>query len=287
MAEQYENGEEGGPAELEARLGIKENRLRELYEELAAARLAADESRAVREAGEERVRQLEEDRDRLGERVRELEGEKRERQRGREGLERRIAHLEREVERRDEEISHRDELLEGKEQEREVLSRETSGQLSRKDEAHEEALRRVEGLERDLEEKEEEVAGLQSTIEDLRRELEEERELRRRLSEPANLLRTGIELFNGSEQLDAVRSLSRSLGRPEVHAALGEGEEDGLMVLSFTWQEVSWQTYAVNPAPAVEEPRIYLKSSGEDLSGVDHQPPNARIGPGERVFLGL
>jgi len=37
----------------------------------------------------------------------------------------------------------------------------------------------------------------------------------------------------------------------------------------------------------VEEPRVYLKGAGEDLSGVDRQPSNARVGPGEKVMLGL
>jgi ribonuclease Y len=37
----------------------------------------------------------------------------------------------------------------------------------------------------------------------------------------------------------------------------------------------------------VAHPRVYLKGAGEDLSGVDRKPPNARVGPGERVLLGL
>ena len=39
--------------------------------------------------------------------------------------------------------------------------------------------------------------------------------------------------------------------------------------------------------PAVQEPRVYLKGSGEDLSGVDQEPPNAHVAPGGRVVLGL
>ncbi len=156
----------------------------------------------------------------------------------------------------------------------------------RKDQALEDALRRIEGLERDLEEREHKVAELRATIEDLRNELEAEYELRERLAEPANRLRAGIDLFNDSDQRRSMNSLSRTLGQPEVHVALDEGEEPPVL-LTFTWQGVTWQTYAADPGLAVEEPRVYLKDAGEDLSGVDHQPPNARVGPGGRVVLGL
>ena len=127
---------------------------------------------------------------------------------------------------------------------------------------------------------------LEQEMENLRERLEEERELRRRLAEPANLLRAGIELFNESGHLRTVGSLSRTLGPPEVHVELEEGGEPAVL-LTFTWQGISWQTYAANPSPDVEEPRVYLKSAGEDLSGVQTKPPNARIGPGGKVLLGL
>ena len=39
------------PEELMARLGIRDNRIRELYEEITASRLAADEALASKEAG--------------------------------------------------------------------------------------------------------------------------------------------------------------------------------------------------------------------------------------------
>ena len=67
---------------------------------------------------------------------------------------------------------------------------------------------------------------------------------------------------------------------------LDKGEEPPVL-LTFTWQGVTRQTYAANPGLAVEEPRVYLKDAGEDLSGVERQPPNARVGPGGRVLLGL
>lgn len=144
---------------------------------------------------------------------------------------------------------------------------------------------RREVLERAAGERDAESAGLHDTINELRERLEEEYELRRSLAEPENRLRAGIELFNESAHRDSVGSLSRSMGQPEVHVALEEGEEPAA-VLNFTWQGITWQTYAANPGLGVEEPRVYLLSSGEDLSGVDREPPNAHIGPGGRLYLG-
>lgn len=67
---------------------------------------------------------------------------------------------------------------------------------------------------------------------------------------------------------------------------LGPGDEPPALI-SFTWRGVTWQTYAADPNPAVSEPRVYLTDSGEDLSGVDREPPNAHVAPGGRVVLGL
>jgi ribonucrease Y len=273
-------------AELRARLGIKDNHIRELFEQITAARLAADEARASKEAGEGHIEALERERARLKERIRDLEEEARARRRRRDGLERQVVRLKREIERRDGEIARRDYLLARRAGEMEDLRLETEELVARKDRALEDALRRVAGLERDLEERENEAAELRATIEDLRNDLEAEYELRERLAEPANRLRAGIDLFNDSEQRRAMNALSRTLGQPEVHVDLDSGEEPPVL-LTFTWQGVTWQTYAANPGLAVEEPRIYLKSAGEDLSGVDRQPPNARVGPGGRVLLGL
>ncbi len=273
-------------AELRARLGIKDNRIRELFEQITAVRLDADEARATREAGEGHIEALERERARLKERIRTLEEELRGRRRRREGLERQVARLEREIERKDGEISRRDRLLERRAEEMEALRRETEDVVARKEGALDDALRRVEGLERDLEERENEAAELRATIDDLRGELEAEYDLRERLADPANRLRAGIDLFNDSEGRRGVNSLSRTLGQPEVHVRLERGEEPPVL-LTFTWQGVTWQTYAANPGLAVEEPRVYRTGAGEDLSGVDRRPPNAHIGPGGRVLLGL
>ncbi len=279
--------ETADPEELKARLGIKNNHIRELFEQITASRLAVDEARASKEASEGHIAALERERARLKERIRSLEEEARGRWRRREGLERQVARLQRELERKDGEISRRDYLLERRAEEMEALRRETDELVARKEGALDDALRRVEGLQRDLEEREHEAAELRATIEDLRGELEAEYDLRERLAEPANRLRAGIDLFNDSDQRRAVNSLSRTLGQPEVYVELEAGEEEPPALLTFTWQGVTWQTYAANPGLAVEGPRVYLKGAGEDLSGVDHLPPNARVGPGGRVLLGL
>ncbi len=170
-----ENGEGPGVEVAERddfrrRLGAKDRHIKELYDELAAVRLAVDEAGAKVEAGELRVRDLEEERERLKERLRELEDEERGRRRWREGQDRRVARLEREIERREESIRDLEDLLEERENEGIVQSREAQNIAARKDAALEDALRRVEGLERDLEEREEVAAGLRATIEDAGRD---------------------------------------------------------------------------------------------------------------------
>ena len=272
--------------ELMARLGIKDNRIRELYEEITAFRLAADEARASKEAGAEHIEALELECANLKERIRDLEEEMRDRRRRRESSGRQIARLERELERKEGEISHREYLLERRTEQMEAANQRAEELGSRKDLALQDALRRVDGLERDLEEREEEISDLNMTIETLRGDLESEQELRGRLADPANRLRAGIDLFNESSQRNSVNSLSRTMGQPEVHVELDVGDEPPAL-LTFTWQGVTWQTYVSDPGPGVEEPRVYIKSAGENLSGVDRKPPNARVGPGDRVVLGL
>jgi ribonucrease Y len=279
-------GEISDPEELTARLGMKDNRIRELYEEISAFRLAADEARASKEAGKEHIEALERECANLKERVRNLEEATRGHRRRREDSDRQIARLERELERKQGEISHRDSLLERRTEQLEAASQRAEELASRKDLALQDALRRVDRLERDLEEREGEISNLHSTIEALRGDLEAELELRGRLADPANRLRAGIDLFNESSQRNSMNSLSRTMGKPEVHVELDRGDEPPAL-LTFTWQGVTWQTYVSDPGPGVEEPRVYLKSAGEDLSGVDRKPPNARVGPGDRVVLGL
>jgi hypothetical protein len=184
------------------------------------------------------------------------------------------------------EIRRLEDMLEERENKAEDSRRELRGLLSRKDAALEDALRRVEGLQYDLEERENEAAELRATAEKLRAEIDLEYELRRRLAEPENRLRAGIDLFNESEHLQTISSISKSLGQPEIHVSLGKGNEPPV-ILAFTWPDITWRVYAANPGLAVEEPRVYLQGTGEDFSGRASQPSNARIGPGGRIFLGL
>lgn len=273
-------------SELRARLRGKEDTIRGLHEELARLRLSADETRAESEAAEGRVESLERERKTLRERVGALESEARSRRRGRETGARRIESLEREVERLEGEVSHRDHLLRMSEEELESVVQDSKTTVSRKKSALEDALRRIAGLERDLEEREVRILDREAALEESHVQLEEERAERERLSEPANRLRAGLDVFNESRYRETVTTLSRTLGQPRVHVGLGRGEEPPVL-LEFTWRGVSWRHFAANPGLAVEEPRVYVTSSGEDLSGVDERPPNAHVGPGARVLLGL
>ena len=274
------------PNEFRRRVEAKDRYIQELHDELAIARVATDEAQARAEAGELRVRDLEEERGRLKERVRGFEEEERERRRRREGQDRRVARLERELERRESDIRHLEDLLEENEEMLADQSREARETASRKEAAFEEALRRIEGLERDLEEREVEVAERKAAVDEMRAELELEYDLRRRMSEPENRLRAGIKLFNDSEHYEEVASISKSLGQPEVRVTLGEGDEPPA-ILTFTWRDITWRTYNANPGLAVEEPRVYLEAAGEDFSGVRREPSNAHLDPVGRVILGL
>ncbi len=281
-------GEEvADPEEFRRRLEAKDWHLRELYEELVAARLAADEAVARAEAGDLRVRDLEEERARLREKLRVFEEEERRRRRWRQGQDRRVTRLEREIERREAELQRLRDLVERKDDEMDAYGREAQDVVSRKDAALEDALRRVEGLQRDLEERENEAEELRSAVDELRAELDLEYERRRRTAEPENRLRAGIDLFNQSEHLQRIDAISRSLGHPEVHVALGEEGDEPPVILTFTWDNATRRTYAANPGLAVEEPRVYQTSTGKDSSGANRERPNAHIGPDGQVLLGL
>lgn len=248
--------------ELRRRLEAREHHLRELYDELAQARLAADEATARREAVEARARQLEDERDRLSERVREHEEEDRRRGRRREGQERHVARLGREIERRDAEIRRLEDLLAARRDEQEARSDQAGALAARRENDLKESLARI-------------------------AELEQELDLRKRMADPTARMQAGIELFNESDLSRSVHSISRSMGDPEVRVEVEAGDDEPPTVLTFTWQDITWQTYHATPGLAVGEPRVYLAASGEDLSGVQRRPSNARIGPGGKVVLGL
>ena len=274
------------PDELRETLEVKDRHIWELYGELAAARLAADEARARAEASELRVGDLEEERAWLKERLGDFEKEERRRRRWGESQDRRVARLEREIQRREADIRRLEDLLEEEEQEMDAYVQGSRGEISRKNVALDNALSRIEGLQRDLEERENEAAELRATVDELRADLDLQHERQQRMAEPENRLRAGIDLFNKSQHLQSVGSISKSLGQPEVQITLGDGDEPPV-ILTFAWGDVTRRTYAANPGLAVKEPRVYQMSAGEGPSDMDRESPNAHIGPDGRVILGL
>jgi hypothetical protein len=120
------------PDGLQRQLEAKDRHVKEVYDELAAARLAADEAVARAEADELRVEDLEEERERLKERSRAFEEEERTRRRRRESQDRRATRLEREIERRETEIGRLRGMLEEKEGEMEAHDREAGRKFSAK-----------------------------------------------------------------------------------------------------------------------------------------------------------
>lgn len=270
------------PEDLRARLVARENYLEELCAEVGQLRSAVEEKRASQEAVEERVRFLEDERLMLREKIQEYEAAAHARLRRREGRDREVERLQRTLERRDEEKSRLKELLQEAEEEVRDRDREHRENLRRRDATLEEARSWKEELERGLRERETELKELETR-------LRRERELRRRLEEPDNRLRAGIETFNASKHRKAVAKLSGASGHPAVRAVLGEGEEPAVH-LTFTWPQGDWRVYLAHPGSSVEDPRVYLLESGGGRPEPGSQEePNARLGTGTRgrVSLGV
>ncbi len=267
------------PEDLRARLVSRDGYLEELSAEAGRLRLAADEARASLQAGEERVRALEEERSALREKVRAYEEEKHAGRRRREGRDQEVERLRRALERRDEEKSRLRDLLEEAEKELRDRDREYREDLRRRDALLEEARRASEKLERELQERETRVAELQAS-------LEGEREAHRRLAEPENRLRAGVKAFNGSRHRKAVSKLTAFSGQPVVRVTLEDGEKAPVL-LTFAWPGGDWRTYAARPGSPVEEPRVYLLESGGGVEKVAPENANARLGGRGRVSLGV
>src|ERR687886_2136418 len=106
------------------------------------------------------------------------------------------------------------------------------------------------------------------------------------MAEPENRLRAGIDLFNESEHLQSISSISKSFGQPEIHATLCNGDEPPA-ILTFVGPDITWRVYAANPGLAVDEPRGYLQGTSEDVSDPNSKPSDPRIGAGGRIFLAL
>jgi hypothetical protein len=109
-----------------------------------------------------------------------------------------------------------------------------------------------------------------------------------RLSDPERRLREGIALFNESEHANTVASISRAFGLPRVHAALDDGTP-GKPTLTFLWGDMAWRRYVSDPTDGVEEPRVYLTGTGDDLTEVDPptRHPNARMNSQGHLTMGV
>lgn len=140
----------GEGAELRARLQARDRHLEELHEELAHARLEADEQRAARSAAEERVRALERRASILDKRVRYYQRGEQERGGYASREERRVRRLERALERREAEKARLRERISKKDHELARLRARERSLSSRRDDALERAVRRVRELEREL-----------------------------------------------------------------------------------------------------------------------------------------
>ena len=142
---------------------------------------------------------------------------------------------------------------------------------------------------------EEKVQDLEATLEAAREESRRNAEALRnalenldRLSDPERRLREGIALFNESEHVSTVASISRAFGLPKVHAALDEGTP-GKPTLTFLWGDMAWRRYVSDPTEGVEEPRVYLTGTGEDPAEVEpaSRRPNARMDSKGRLMIGV
>ena len=108
-----------------------------------------------------------------------------------------------------------------------------------------------------------------------------------RLSEPGQMLRAGIELFNSSEHPRVVSSISKALGPPDVHVGLDDGTV-GKPEITLVWGEFSWRRYAVDLTGGAEELRVYLVATGDEpLTEGEAQSPNARADERGRITMGI
>lgn len=136
--------------ELKARLRERERHLEELHDELAKARLEADEQRAARVAAEERVRALERRASVLDKRVRYYQREERARSGVSRREQRRARRLGRALDRREAEKLRLKERLSARGEEISNLRSRERSLSARRDDALERAVRRVRELEREL-----------------------------------------------------------------------------------------------------------------------------------------
>lgn len=114
------------------------------------------------------------------------------------------------------------------------------------------------------------------------------RELRG-IAAPANLLREGLALFNGTEHVKVVGAISKSLGEPEVYASLEAHDGAvGTPVVAFVWPGLGWRRYVSEPRSDTE-PQVYLTGYGEDdgRALLPGSVPNARLDGRGLLSLGV
>ena len=108
----------------------------------------------------------------------------------------------------------------------------------------------------------------------------------RKLAEPGERLRAGVELFNSSEHTRVVSSISKAFGPPEVHVGLDDGTP-GTPEITLSWGEFSWRRYAADLTEGVEGPRVYLTASGDEPLRAGTVQPNARADERGRITMGV
>lgn len=134
---------------------------------------------------------------------------------------------------------------------------------------------------------EERIRHLEDLLEEAKEENERLVDRLKRLSEPDQMLRAGIELFNASEHPRVVSSISKALGPPDVHVDLDDGTP-GTPEITLAWGEFSWRRYAVDLTEGVDGSRVYLVAAGDEpLETRESQPPNARADERGRVAMGV
>lgn len=103
------------------------------------------------------------------------------------------------------------------------------------------------------------------------------RELRG-IAAPGNLLREGLALFNETEHVKVVGAISKSLGEPEVYAALETHSGSETPVITLIWPDMGWRRYVSEPRSATE-PQVYLAGRGDN----GHRAPLTGSGPNARL----
>jgi chromosome segregation ATPase len=275
-------------------------------------RLAAEEERhrsqvAALEEQLEGIRMRQESEARLyGERLKELEQEKAtDKKAAEEELERRLAEAEEEKSRLEYRIAELEvDLEESGTVEAEL--REALLESQTREEAWQQEDEQVERALEDLEERlkeadaarllaEERAADLEAYLREAgeenhrcSEELQKALEYIRKISEPEQRLRAGINLFNASEHTRTVASISKAFGLPKVHVGSDSGPDSpSKPVITFVWEDITWRRYVSDPTEGVEEPRVYLVETGDDSSEIPDRKPNARMDAQGHLTLGV